>query len=214
VVSISQSFGNALIMSELSDGASAPPNGEARSTRPEATVEAPPAPRTDGLVTNMGALLAAAGVLAPSTNDAALTQATDRVNAADHKTVDASPRRAASEGKERAAPRIKSLPALGTSPTALQDLFLNAVRREAIECTLHFTDGSQERGYIAAFDTFTLLIENRAIRRVQMIYKHAIARIIPARAPAALFNRPDERLHKDAVPNPGRLESAKPRSQA
>src|SRR5688572_28403957 len=47
------------------------------------------------------------------------------------------------------------------SSTALQDMFLNGLRRENIDVVVYFCDGTQERGVVRAFDTFTLLLENR-----------------------------------------------------
>lgn len=69
------------------------------------------------------------------------------------------------------------------SPTALQDMFLNGLRRENIDAVVYFCDGSQERGAVRAFDTFTILLENRSSGKLQLIYKHAIARIFPTRCP-------------------------------
>lgn len=80
-------------------------------------------------------------------------------------------------------------PAFNSSPTALQDLFLNGLRREAIDVVLYFTDGSQERGVLRAFDTFTLLVENRNSGKSQLVYKHAITRIFPVRTPSDLVDR-------------------------
>lgn len=69
------------------------------------------------------------------------------------------------------------------SPTAVQDMFLNGLRRENIDVVLYFCDGSQERGVVRAFDTFTLLVENRSNGKVQLVYKHSVARIFPVRTP-------------------------------
>jgi host factor-I protein len=83
-------------------------------------------------------------------------------------------------------PRASSAPAKAgghTSPTALQDLFLNGLRRENIDAVIYFCDGSQERGAVRAFDTFTILLENRSSGKLQLVYKHAIARIFPTRCP-------------------------------
>ena len=73
------------------------------------------------------------------------------------------------------------------SPTALQDMFLNGLRREHIDVVIYCCDGSQERGAVRAFDTFTILLENRSSGKVQLIYKHAISRIFPTRPPSHLL---------------------------
>jgi host factor-I protein len=72
------------------------------------------------------------------------------------------------------------------SGTALQDMFLNGLRRENIDVVVYFCDGSQERGSVRAFDTFTILLENRGSGKVQLVYKHSIARIFPTRSPSQL----------------------------
>lgn len=69
------------------------------------------------------------------------------------------------------------------SATALQDMFLNGLRRENIDAVVYFCDGSQERGAVRAFDTFTILLENRSSGKLQLVYKHSIARIFPTRCP-------------------------------
>ena len=60
----------------------------------------------------------------------------------------------------------------------LQDAFLNYIRREKIPVTL-FLNGFQLRGVVRSFDSFVVLID--ADGRQQMIYKHAISTVAPAR---------------------------------
>ncbi len=61
----------------------------------------------------------------------------------------------------------------------LQDAFLNYIRREKIPVTLFLMNGFQLRGVVRSFDSFVVLID--ADGRQQMIYKHAISTIAPAR---------------------------------
>ena len=61
----------------------------------------------------------------------------------------------------------------------LQDTFLNYIRREKIPVTLFLMNGFQLRGVVRSFDSFVVLID--AEGRQQMIYKHAISTIAPAR---------------------------------
>jgi len=75
------------------------------------------------------------------------------------------------------------------STTALQDMFLNGLRRENIDVVVYFSDGTQERGVVRAFDTFTILLENRGSSKSQLIYKHAVTRIFPVRTPAMALER-------------------------
>lgn len=61
----------------------------------------------------------------------------------------------------------------------LQDAFLNYIRREKIPVTLFLMNGFQLRGIVRSFDSFVVLID--ADGRQQMIYKHAISTVAPAR---------------------------------
>ena len=61
----------------------------------------------------------------------------------------------------------------------LQDAFLNYIRREMIPVTLFLMNGFQLRGVVRSFDSFVVLID--ADGRQQMIYKHAISTVAPAR---------------------------------
>ncbi len=61
----------------------------------------------------------------------------------------------------------------------LQDAFLNEVRREGTPLTVFFVNGFQMRGCIHSFDDFTVLMESDG--RQQLLYKHAISTIAPAR---------------------------------
>lgn len=61
----------------------------------------------------------------------------------------------------------------------LQDAFLNYIRREKIPVTLFLMNGFQLRGVVRSFDSFVVLIG--ADGRQQMIYKHAISTVAPAR---------------------------------
>ena len=61
----------------------------------------------------------------------------------------------------------------------LQDAFLNSIRREKIPVTLFLMHGFQLRGVVRSFDSFVVLID--ADGRQQMIYKHAISTVAPAR---------------------------------
>lgn len=60
----------------------------------------------------------------------------------------------------------------------LQDAFLNSARRENVEVTVYLVSGVQLRGTIKAFDAFTVLLELQG-RPAQMVYKHAIASVVP-----------------------------------
>lgn len=61
----------------------------------------------------------------------------------------------------------------------LQDAFLNQVRKESIAVTVYLVNGFQLRGLVKGFDNFTLILESDG--KQQMVYKHAISTIMPAR---------------------------------
>ena len=62
----------------------------------------------------------------------------------------------------------------------LQDVFLNQVRKEHVGVTIYLTNGFQIRGMVKGFDNFTVILE--AEGKQQMVYKHAISTIAPAKA--------------------------------
>jgi host factor-I protein len=62
---------------------------------------------------------------------------------------------------------------------ALQDPFLNALRKERIPVSVYLINGIKLQGQIESFDSFAVLLRNTIS---QMIYKHAISTIVPAKA--------------------------------
>lgn len=62
----------------------------------------------------------------------------------------------------------------------LQDNFLNQARVENVPVTIHLVNGFQLKGMIRGFDQFTVIIDSMG--RQQMVFKHAISTITPARA--------------------------------
>ncbi|WP_184643047.1 RNA chaperone Hfq [Sphingopyxis sp. JAI128] len=60
---------------------------------------------------------------------------------------------------------------------ALQDVFLNAVRRSDESVTMFLVNGVMLQGDIVAFDLFCMLLERE--RQVQLVYKHAISTVQP-----------------------------------
>jgi host factor-I protein len=63
---------------------------------------------------------------------------------------------------------------------ALQDLFLNQVRKENIAVTIYLTNSVQLRGHVRGFDAFTVLLESPG-RPTQLVYKSAITSVVPMR---------------------------------
>lgn len=63
----------------------------------------------------------------------------------------------------------------------LQDMFLNQVRKEGISVTIYLAGGVQLKGLVKGFDAFTVLLEAPG-KPTQLVYKHAVSSIIPAKA--------------------------------
>lgn len=61
---------------------------------------------------------------------------------------------------------------------SLQDPFLNALRREHVPVAIYLVNGIKLQGQIESFDNFVILLKNSVS---QMIYKHAISTVVPAR---------------------------------
>ena len=62
----------------------------------------------------------------------------------------------------------------------LQDIFLNQVRKENIGVTVYLINSVQLRGMVRGFDAFTILLDSVG-RPTQLVYKHAVASIVPSR---------------------------------
>lgn len=61
---------------------------------------------------------------------------------------------------------------------SLQDPFLNALRKEKIPVSIYLVNGIKLQGQVESFDQFVVLLKNSVS---QMVYKHAISTIVPAR---------------------------------
>ncbi|MHB0913233.1 MAG: RNA chaperone Hfq [Armatimonadota bacterium] len=62
----------------------------------------------------------------------------------------------------------------------LQDLFLNQVRKDHIPVTVYLVGGVQLKGLVRGFDAFTIMLDSPG-KATQIVYKHAIASIVPGR---------------------------------
>ena len=60
----------------------------------------------------------------------------------------------------------------------LQDPFLNALRKERVPVSIFLVNGIKLQGTIDSFDQFVILLKNTVS---QMVYKHAISTVVPAR---------------------------------
>ncbi|HPB74143.1 MAG TPA: RNA chaperone Hfq [Chromatiaceae bacterium] len=78
----------------------------------------------------------------------------------------------------------------------LQDPFLNALRKERVPVSIFLVNGIKLQGQIESFDQFVVLLKNNVS---QMIYKHAISTVVPARN--VRLSPPD----LDDLPEPGNI---------
>ena len=62
--------------------------------------------------------------------------------------------------------------------TTLQDPFLNALRKERIQVSIYLVNGIKLQGVVESFDQYVILLRNTI---TQMVYKHAISTIVPAK---------------------------------
>ena len=62
---------------------------------------------------------------------------------------------------------------------SLQDPYLNALLRERIPVSIYLVNGIKLQGQIESFDQFVILLKNTVN---QMVYKHAISTVVPARS--------------------------------
>ncbi len=70
--------------------------------------------------------------------------------------------------------------ALSKAILNLQDTFLNQVRKENMPVTIFLVNGYQLKGIVKGFDNFTIIMVD-ADGRQQLVYKHAVSTVQPAR---------------------------------
>lgn len=65
-----------------------------------------------------------------------------------------------------------------TKGQLLQDPFLNSLRKGRIPVSIYLVNGIKLQGQIESFDQYVVLLRNTV---TQMVYKHAISTVVPAR---------------------------------
>src|SRR5262245_22663585 len=75
-------------------------------------------------------------------------------------------------------PNNKKRRVLMAKGQSLQDPFLNALRKEKVPVSIYLVNGIKLQGQIDSFDQFVVLLRNSVS---QMVYKHAISTVVPAR---------------------------------
>ena len=65
-----------------------------------------------------------------------------------------------------------------TKSQILQEPFLNALRKEKIPVAIYLVNGIKLQGQVDSFDQYVIILKNTVN---QMVYKHAISTIVPAK---------------------------------
>lgn len=79
----------------------------------------------------------------------------------------------------------------------LQDPFLNALRREKIPVAIYLVNGIKLQGHVESFDQYVIMLKNSVN---QMVYKHAISTVVPAKA--VRYNCTHEHNDNEHTPYP------------
>ncbi|WP_367106968.1 RNA chaperone Hfq [uncultured Psychrobacter sp.] len=79
----------------------------------------------------------------------------------------------------------------------LQDPFLNSLRKDRIPVSIFLVNGIKLQGQIESFDQYVVLLKNTVS---QMVYKHAISTVVPARNPRGTTTTA---ASGSAIQNPG-----------
>ncbi len=79
---------------------------------------------------------------------------------------------------------------------SLQEPFLNTLRKERVPVSIYLVNGIKLQGQIESFDQFVVLLKNSVS---QMVYKHAISTVVPARNVRLSQNA------EDSGPEPGNV---------
>ncbi len=90
---------------------------------------------------------------------------------------------------------------------SLQDPFLNALRKDRVPVSIYLVNGIKLQGQIESFDQFVVLLKNSVS---QMVYKHAISTVVPARnvrfnSGPALGGGPEAEAADTGTPEPGNV---------
>ncbi|SOB87859.1 RNA-binding protein Hfq [Sphingomonas guangdongensis] len=87
---------------------------------------------------------------------------------------------------------VDSIGENGSKNPGLQEIFLNAVRRQEENVTMFLVNGVMLQGGIVAFDLFCMLLQREGMS--QLVYKHAVSTVQPAHP----LNLADEQAAGDA----------------
>jgi host factor-I protein len=79
---------------------------------------------------------------------------------------------------------------MGERSQSVQDVFLNAIRKEKMAVTVFLVNGVKLQGIVTWFDNFCLLL--RRDSHIQLVYKHAISTVMPD-GPLSLYDGEQEK---------------------
>ena len=79
---------------------------------------------------------------------------------------------------------------MGVKKTRVQETLLNTARKERIKVVIYLINGIKIEGKIRYFDQFTILLKD-GIRQI-LVYKHAIATIIPKKNIEIVLDKEEE----------------------
>jgi host factor-I protein len=85
---------------------------------------------------------------------------------------------------------------------SLQEPFLNTLRKERVPVSIYLVNGIKLQGQIESFDQFVVLLKNSVS---QMVYKHAISTVVPARNVRFNNNGGNNNNGHDDGPEPGNV---------
>ena len=77
---------------------------------------------------------------------------------------------------------------------SLQEPFLNALRKERVPVSIYLVNGIKLQGQVESFDQFAVMLRNTVS---QMVYKHAISTIVPARVIRWANNHDEDQVDDD-----------------
>jgi host factor-I protein len=81
--------------------------------------------------------------------------------------------------RSSAGPTTTAEHAMSNKGQMLQDPFLNTLRKEHVPVSIYLVNGIKLQGQIESFDQYVVLLKNTV---TQMVYKHAISTVVPARS--------------------------------
>ncbi|WP_131782040.1 RNA chaperone Hfq [Legionella gresilensis] len=71
----------------------------------------------------------------------------------------------------------------------LQDAFLNELRKEKVPVSIFLVNGIKLHGVVDSFDQYVVMLKNSV---TQMVYKHAISTVVPAKLVKLPFHEENE----------------------